>query len=86
MAEEFVPRQSELSRTYREGDLSVEIDIYEDDEGGWLLEIIDEDDNSTLWEDAFDSEEEALDEALDALSEEGIETFVGPVQETDESG
>ncbi|WP_250459483.1 baseplate wedge protein 53 [Microbulbifer litoralis] len=74
-----------MSQTYREGDLSVQIDIYEDDEGGWLLEIVDEDDNSTLWEDAFDTDEEALEEALEALRDEGIEAFVGPVQETDES-
>ncbi len=85
MDEEFAPRESELSQTYREGDMTVHIDIYEDGEGGWLLEIVDENDNSTVWEDSFDTEREALDEALEALQEEGIKTFVGPVQETDES-
>lgn len=84
MDEEFEPRVSELSQEYREGDLTVQIDIYEDGEGGWLLEIIDEQNNTTVWEDSFDSEREALEEALEALSEEGIETFVGPLQEADE--
>ena len=78
--EEFVPKESGLSQPYSEGDITVQIDIYEDGEGGWLLEIIDENDNSTVWEDAFESEQEALDEALDALREEGIGTFVGPVE------
>ncbi|WP_444929695.1 hypothetical protein ACJJIF_18170 [Microbulbifer sp. SSSA002] len=81
MGEEFAPKESELSQIYREGEVSVQIDIYEDGEGGWLLEIVDEHNNSTVWEDAFDSEQEALDEALDALREEGIATFIGPVQE-----
>ncbi|MCX2834850.1 hypothetical protein [Microbulbifer thermotolerans] len=73
-----------MSQTYREGDVTVQIDIYEDGEGGWLLEIVDENNNSTVWEDSFDTEQEALDEALDALREEGIAAFVGPVQEADE--
>ncbi|WP_346838947.1 hypothetical protein [Microbulbifer sp. SAOS-129_SWC] len=85
MNEEFEPRVSELSRDFNEGDLTVQIDIYEDGEGGWLLEIVDEDNNCTVWEDAFDSEQDALDEALDALEDEGIQAFVGPVQETDGS-
>jgi len=85
MNEEFEPKVSELSRDYSEGDLTVQIDIYEDGEGGWLLEIVDQDNNSTVWEDTFDSEQDALDEALDALADEGIEAFVGPLQETDES-
>ncbi|SHF60046.1 Base plate wedge protein 53 [Microbulbifer donghaiensis] len=85
MDEEFAPKASELSQSYREGEVSVHIDIYEDGEGGWLLEVVDDNNNSTVWEDSFDTEEEALEEALDALRDEGIETFVGPVQETDES-
>lgn len=78
--EEFVPKESALSQPYSEGETTVQIDIYEDGEGGWLLEIIDENDNSTVWEDAFDTDQEALEEALDALREEGIDTFVGPVE------
>ncbi|WP_226876975.1 baseplate wedge protein 53 [Microbulbifer hainanensis] len=85
MDDAIEPKESELSQDYREGDLTVQIDIYEDGEGGWLLEIVDENSNSTVWEDSFDTEQEALEEALEALREEGIETFVGPVQETGES-
>jgi len=81
MGEEFAPKESELSQVYREGEVSVQIDIYEDGEGGWLLEIVDESNNSTVWEDSFETEKEALDEAMDALREEGIATFIGPVQE-----
>ncbi|WP_444945701.1 hypothetical protein ACJJIP_17405 [Microbulbifer sp. VTAC004] len=83
MGEEFAPKESELSQVYREGEVSVQIDIYEDGEGGWLLEIVDENNNSTVWEDSFETEKEALDEAVDALREEGITAFIGPVQEVD---
>lgn len=82
MEDDFVPKESALSRAYNDGDFTVQIDIYEDGEGGWLLEIVDEHNNSTVWEDAFPTEQEALDEALDALREEGVEAFVGPVEES----
>ncbi|WP_299945627.1 hypothetical protein [uncultured Microbulbifer sp.] len=82
MDEEFAPRESELSRIYREGDVSVRIDIYEGEGGGWLLEVVDENNYSTVWEDVFETDKEALGEALDSLREEGIASFVGPIQET----
>lgn len=85
MEDAFEPKESELSQAYSEGDVTVQIDIYEDGEGGWLLEIVDEHNNSTVWEDSFETEQAALDEALEALREEGIATFVGPVEEAGES-
>ncbi|MFD1215111.1 hypothetical protein [Microbulbifer celer] len=71
---------SPLSRTYSDGDHSLEIDIYADGEGGWLLEIVDEHNNATVWEDVFDTDKEALNEALEALKEEGVGAFVGPAE------
>jgi len=85
MAEEPVPQSSPLSRTFSDGEHSLEIDIYEDGEGGWLLEIVDEHNNSTVWEDAFESDNDALQEALDALKEEGVGAFIGPADEAGES-
>jgi hypothetical protein len=84
MQDEFAPKESALSRPYREGDVTVQIDIYEGDEGGWLLEIVDQQNNTTVWDDIFETEQEALDEALSALEDEGIEAFVGPVEEEEE--
>ncbi|MEW5248850.1 hypothetical protein [Microbulbifer sp. 2201CG32-9] len=79
MEEEFVPKESALCQSYTENGITVQIDIYEDGEGAWLLEIVDENNNTTVWEDTFTSEQGALDEALEALSEEGIASFVGSV-------
>ncbi|WP_043317643.1 hypothetical protein [Microbulbifer sp. HZ11] len=82
MAEDFTSQDSPLSRAYSDGNHTVSIDIYEDGEGGWLLEIVDEHNNSTVWEDIFDTDEEALREALDALKEEGVGAFIGPAEES----
>jgi hypothetical protein len=71
-------KMSPLSQRYEEDCQVVNIEIYEDGEGGWLLEIVDEDNNSTMWEDSFDSDEEALAEALAAIKQEGINALIGP--------
>ena len=55
----------------------MQIDIYADGEGGWLLEVIDEHGNSTVWDDPFQSDQDALDEALRTIEEEGIESLIG---------
>ena len=71
-------KMSPLSQRYEEDGQAVSIEICEDGEGGWLLEIVDEDNNSTMWEDSFDSDEDALAEALDAIKQEGIQALIGP--------
>ena len=49
----------------------VQIDTYYDEKGGWLLGIIDEFINSTLWDDSFSMGQEALAEALNTIKKEG---------------
>lgn len=78
MANENDPALSPLSQAYSDDGQTVQIEIYDDGEGGWILEIVDKDNNSTLWEDSFDSDDEALAEALGALEEMGIDAFIGP--------
>jgi len=78
MTDDYDAKMSPLSQSFSQGGKTVEIEIYEDEEGGWLLEIVDEGNNSTMWEDSFASDQEALAEALAALEEQGIEMFIGP--------
>ena len=68
---------SSLSRDITLDGKTVRIEIYEDGEGGWLLEIVDEYFNSNVWSDSFDNEEEALQEAMDTIDNEGIESLIG---------
>lgn len=78
MNDTSAPKKSALSRTYTEGDKQLQIIISADGKGGWLLELTDVHNNSTHWEDSFKTEQAALDEALAAIREEGIDIFVGP--------
>jgi uncharacterized protein len=57
----------------------VDIQIYKDDKGGWLLEVVDEFLNSTVWDDSFTTESAALAEALKTIDTEGIASLVGPI-------
>lgn len=70
--------QSEHTQTFQADGQTVEIDIYRTEDSQWILEIVDEGNNSTLWENEFDDDKDALAEALSALKEEGIDCFVAP--------
>ncbi len=70
-------KDSPLNSKYTKDGKSVQIDIYENSQNGWLLEIVDEFDNSTCWEDPFPTDKEAFAEATKAIEEEGIDTFIG---------
>ena len=85
MSDDPVVIESKLSRKLEEEGTSVQVSIYRlEDETEWTLEITDEDWNSTVWEDTFPTEEDALAEAIAAIKMEGISAFVGEVGEEDE--
>ncbi len=67
---------SPLDREVSQGGVSVRIFIYRaEDETTWLLEIEDHLRGSTVWNDRFPTDQAALDEALKAIEEEGLESF-----------
>lgn len=68
---------SPLQQTYGAGGHQVEIHIYRMPDTGWSLEIVDEHNNSTVWDDLFETDEAALAVALQELNEEGIDAFIG---------
>lgn len=72
------PNLSPLSQSVARDGKTVHVEIYEDGEGGWLLEVVDERGNSTVWEASFASDREALDEALRTIDQEGIDALIGP--------
>ena len=81
MEDERYPVHSPLSQRVMRGETTVEIEIYEDGKGGWLLEVVDEFGNSTVWDDPFVTDGGALAEALNAIDTEGIESLVGSIPE-----
>ena len=70
---------SELSTELSSGGRTVNVEIYRlEHEKEWALEITDEFNNSTVWDDVFKTESAALTEAKKAILEEGVNTFIGP--------
>lgn len=52
---------------------AMDVQIYEDGEGRWMLEIINAGGTSFVWDDRFDTEEDALAEARRALEEDFLD-------------
>ncbi|MCJ8312084.1 MAG: hypothetical protein HRU38_03770 [Saccharospirillaceae bacterium] len=80
MSEEYKVETSPLSQMLSSGNKTVQIDIYSgEDEDGWVLEIQDEHGNSSIWDELFATDQEALTEAKKEILAEGINHFIGPV-------
>jgi len=68
---------SPLCREISEDGTKIQIDIYRgEDESGWILEVIDEENTSTVWDDPFDTDREALDEVMKVIERDGIRSFL----------
>ena len=77
MSEEHEIKYSTLCQKVTSEGKSVQVYIYEDGKGGWILEVVDEYGNSTVWDDPFKSDDEALDEVFDTIEKEGILSSIG---------
>jgi hypothetical protein len=67
---------SPLSQTVTRNGVTVDVEIYGDGHGGWILEIVDAENASHVWDEPFETEQQALTEALRALDEAPLE-FLG---------
>ena len=76
MSDEHNLIYSPLQQTYKASGRQVEIHIYRMPDTGWSLEVVDEHNNSTVWEDLFQTDEQALAVAIQELTDEGIEAFI----------
>jgi hypothetical protein len=69
--------KSELKKTITQDGFTVDILVYPADEPkAWILEIEDEFGGSLVWENMFSSPEEAMEVAMQAIENEGIEALV----------
>ncbi len=70
---EFSPLCREVSR----GDITVTVQIYrlagKDD--GWTLEVVDQEETSTVWNETFETDADAYKEFQRTLDAEGIKSF-----------
>jgi len=68
---------SPLCREINEDGTRIHVDIYRgENDAGWILEVIDETNASTVWDEPFDTDQEALDAAMKVIEEEGIRSFL----------
>ena len=77
MDEDYEVKMSLLSQPITRDGKTVQVDIYADGDGGWILEVVDDYNNSTVWDDTFETDQSALDEALSTIENEGIDALIG---------
>jgi len=65
--------ESLLSRSVRRNGVTVQIDICGDSNGRWMREIVDAGNTAHVWDEHFETDQQALDEALLALDETPLE-------------
>jgi uncharacterized protein len=73
------PVHSPLCQRLSSDGATVDIQIYGDGVSGWILEVVDEFGNSTVWNESFPTDRVALTEALSTIETEGIASLIGPV-------
>jgi uncharacterized protein len=76
MTEDIDIIHSPLEQTYSADGHSVAIQIYRSADSLWVLEVVDERGTSTVWDDLFDTDKKALEEASMVIENEGILSFI----------
>ncbi len=76
MQDEFELEMSPLCQELTADGKTVKVDIYRGDTGGWVLQVVDEFSTSTVWDDEFDTDAAALDEAKATFRDEGIDSLI----------
>ena len=68
---------SNLSSRVTNDEHTIEVHIFRgEDDPGWTLEVVDENDDSTIWEEKFATDLEAWKTFELALQDEGIDAFI----------
>jgi len=73
--------QSPLNQTVTRNGVTVEVHIYKGDESDWILEMVDAAGTSHVWDNEFETDQQAFDEAMRALDEEPL-AFMEPTPGT----
>ena len=67
---------SGASQRIVEDDVTFKVDIYKLEGGdGWSLEVVTEDGTSIVWDDLFDDDQAAFEDAITTIREEGALAF-----------
>ena len=81
--DEFTLIESKLSGLITQDDITIEVSIYLGDaEKTWLLEVVNQEVSSIVWDDRFDAHQAALDEVKRTIETEGMTSFLSDPDET----
>lgn len=82
MDDEYRIIYSPLSQKISRDGMTVDVQIYRgENDPVWVLEVIDQEGGSTVWDETFQTEQDALDEVFETIADEGIGCFLrAPVQ------
>ncbi len=70
---------SPLCQSFSEGSVTVQVHIYRgEDNPGWILEVVDQDGTSTVWDDRFATDAEAFLEFVKTVRTEGLRAALQP--------
>lgn len=72
---------SPLQQRYTADGKTVEVCIYRLPDTGWTLEVVDQYNNSTVYDGEFTTDQEAFDFFLEEIREEGIDAMIGPASD-----
>ena len=68
---------SRLSRTITRDGITVDVHIFRSEgDPEWTLEVADHEGASTVWEDTFETEQDALNEVFQTIAVEGMSSFL----------
>jgi len=77
MEDEFELEMSTLCQDITDNGKTVRVEIYRGGGSDWHLEVVDEFNNSTVWDDQFPTDVAALEEAKSTIRDEGIGALIG---------
>jgi hypothetical protein len=81
--DEFTLIESKLSGFITQDGITIEVCIYRGDaERTWLLEVVDEEGTSIVWDDRFATEQDAMDQVKRTIETEGMASFLSDPDET----
>jgi hypothetical protein len=82
MADENKIINSPLSQKITRDGTTIDVLIYRGEhEATWILEVVDHAGGSTVWDETFQTEQDALNELIQTIDDEGIACFLlDPVQ------
>lgn len=77
MEAEYELIMSPLCQSVTHEGYTVKVEIYRGPTSRWILEVVDEYRNATVWDDQFETDQKAWEEFQRTIAEEGVHAIIG---------